>query len=254
VCLTAAAAVASTGASIAGQLIGYGEAKKAAYDQQLFNAETTAQEERYRAEFMAYQNVEYRQNIDYKRSVNDFSKSEFDRQKGMIDKAVKGIEANRFGQYAAILQRQVEETIASAFNLDTIGKEGRKAAARARVEGAERGSGSSIEQVIADVSRQAGEAVTIMEMNRSGTMRQLALEAQGIKANMDQALYNIPVQVFGPSGPLTPPSPVRHAQPAAPVPQPSMAATLVNLTGSVVQGMSNYASWSGQSVKSAFKL
>lgn len=254
-CVAAAAAVVSAGTSIAGSIIGYNDAKRQAYQQQLYNAQVTAQNEKYRAELIQYQNVVYQSEVKYGYEVLDWQKSEFGRQAKQIEKATENIQKNLFNNYAQILQRQVEEAIATAFDIETVERQSRKMRASAQAAADSKGvEGTSIEQIIGDVSRQAGDAVTILEMNRSATMRQLNLEAMGLKASADQALYNIPIQTWGPTAPLNPPQPVSPVQPMAPVSQPSRGAMLVGVVGGVLQGMQNYASWSGQTMRQAFKL
>lgn len=254
-CITAAAAIISAGTSIAGSIMGYNDAKKQGYQQWLYNAQVTRINEEHRVEVIKYQNTVYDQDIKYGREYLGWQKNEFARQERMVETATKQIEQNRFTQYAAMLQRQVEEQIAAALNIETVERQMRKAQASAQATADARGvEGSSIEQLIGDVARQAGDAITVLEMNRSATMRQLNLEMMGLKASADQALYNIPLQTFSPSQPLNPPAPVNPVQPTAPVSMPSRGAMVANVVGGVIQGMQNYASWSGQTMRQAFKI
>lgn len=254
-CIVAAAAIIGTGASIAGSIMGHQAATKQAYQQRLYNAQVNAQNERYRAELIAHQNVVYKQNIDYGGQVLDWKKSEFARQEDMVERAQDGIQKNLFTQYATALQRQVEEQIAGAFQMDTVSRQAQKQRASAQVAADRKGvEGNSIESLIDDVWRQQGDAHAVLELNKSATMRQLNLEMMGLKANADQALYNIPIQTYGPSAPIQAPSPVSPVAPAAPVAMPSQGALIANVVGQAVQGMSNYASWSGQTMRQAFSI
>lgn len=65
---------------------------------------------------------------------------------------------------------------------------------------------------------------------------------------------NLPTNVFQPEAPLNPPSPVNPVSPAAPVAGHSRGALAANVVGSVVSGMSNYASWSGTTMANAIKF
>jgi len=254
-CVTAAAAVISAGTSIAGSVMGYNSQKKQAYQQMLYNAQVEAKQEEYRAEVIRWQNTNYKQEVQYGKEVLNWQKGEFKRQEKMVDTATDQIERNRFTQYAAMLQRQVEEQIASAFDVESVERQARKMRASGQAAADAKGtSGTTIEQIIGDVSKQAGEAVTVLEMNRSATMRQLNLEMMGLKASADQALYNIPIATYQPSAPVQPPQPVSPVQPAAPVSMPSRGAMVTNVIGGVIQGMQNYSSWSGQTMRQAFKL
>lgn len=254
-CIAAAAAVVSTGASIAGQIIGFNAQNKAAWEQRAYNAKVEAQQEKYRAELIKYQNVVYQQEVDHGHKMLDYQESEFGRQAEFRKNAQASIEKNLFAQYATLLQRMVEENMAASLNGTGVQRDAQALRAKAQAAADSRGiEGSSVEQIINDVSRQEGENLTVMELNRSATQRQLNLEAMGLKASADQQLYNLPLQTFQPNAPLNPPQPVSPVTPAAPVAGPNRAAMVTNVVGSVVQGMSNYASWSGQTMKSAFKL
>ncbi|BCB20057.1 hypothetical protein [Bosea sp. ANAM02] len=252
-CVAAAAAIISTGASIAGQVIGFGAQNKQAWEQRAYNAKVEAQQEKYRAELIQYQNVVYQQEVDHGHKQLEYQRSEFQRQDRVVTKASESIQKNLFAQYATLLQRAVEENMATTFQSVSNEKSVVAAQAKARVSADARGvEGSSVEQLLNDISREGGDNETILQLNRSATARQLNLEALGLKASADQQLYNLPIQTFQPMAPIQPPSPVSPVQPAAPVAGPNRGAMVANVVGAVTTGMSNYASWSGQSVKQAF--
>ncbi|MCZ8044681.1 MAG: hypothetical protein O9330_19615, partial [Beijerinckiaceae bacterium] len=169
--------------------------------------------------------------------------------------AQESIQKNLFAQYATLLQRQVEEGMAFTFETVNASKDAAAMRAKGQVAADAKGiEGSTIEQLIDNVSREEGDTRTVLHLNRSATQRQLTLEAMGLKASADQQLYNLPTNVFQPEAPLNPPSPVNPVSPAAPVASPSKGALVANVVGSVVSGMSNYASWSGTTMANAFKL
>jgi hypothetical protein len=254
-CIAAAAAVVTTGASVAGSIMGFQAQNKAAWEQRAYNMQVEAQEERYRAELIKHQNAVYQQEVDHGFKVQDHKESEFGRQAKFRDNAAKSIQKNLFAQFATIFQRAVEENIAAAFDVQTVAKEGQAVRAKARAAADRKGvEGSSIEAIIDDVTRQEGDNRVLLEMNRSATQRQLHLEAMGLKASSDQQLYNIPLNTYEPAAPLSPPAPVRAVQPAAPVASPNRGAMIANVVGAVAQGANNYASWSSQSFKQAFSF
>jgi len=253
--ITAILAGVQAAAGIFGQIAGFNAQKKQAYNQWLHDAKVQAIQEKYRAELIEYQNVVYKQEVDHGGKVLDWQKNEFKRQGQMVANATDQIQKNLFNQYATMLTRMVEENM--AYTMDTFdmqrSEKVNKAVAQTTMDA--RGvEGSTIEQIIGDVARQSGEALHTMELNRSATHRQLNLEAMGLKAQADQALYNIPIQSFGPSAPIQPPSPVNPVTPAAPVSMPSRGALIANVISTGIQGMSNYANWSGQTMKQAFKI
>lgn len=254
-CVAAAAAIVSTGASIAGSVIGFQAQNKAAWEQRAYNAQVEAQQLKYRAELIKYQNVVYQQEVDHGHKVQDWKESEFSRQATFRANAQESIQKNLFAQYATLLQRQVEEGMAFIFDNVSTSKDTAALRAKAQVAADAKGiEGSSIEQLIDDVSRQEGDTLTVLQMNRSATQRQLALEAMGLKASADQQLYNLPTNVFQPEAALNPPQPVNPVSPAAPVAGPNKGAVVANVIGSAVTGLSNYASWSGKTMADAFKF
>lgn len=251
-CVAAAAAIISTGASIAGQVISFGAQNKQAWEQRAYNAQVEAQQEKYRAEVIAYQNVVYQQEVDYGHKQLDYQESEFKRQEKFADKATDSIQKNLFAQYATILQRAVEENMASTFQSVDVQKQANAMRAKGQAMADAKGiEGASIEQLLNDVSREAGDQESIIALNRSATQRQLNLEAMGLKASADQQLYNLPIQTFQPIAPLNPPQPVSPVTPAAPVAGPNRGAMVANVVGGVVSGVNTYATWSGQGFKKA---
>lgn len=254
-CVAAAAAIVSTGASIAGSVIGFQAQNKAAWEQRAYNAQVEAQQLKYRAELIRHQNVVYQQEVDHGHKVQDWKEGEFGRQATFRANAQEAIQKNLFAQYATLLHRQVEEGMAFTFDTVSTSKEAAAMRAKAQVAADAKGiEGSTIEQIIDDVSRQEGDTLTVVQMNRSATQRQLTLEAMGLKASADQQLYNLPTNVFQPEAPLNPPSPISPVSPAAPVAGPNRGAVVANVVGSVVSGLSNYASWSGTTMANAFKF
>ena len=248
-------ALASTAASVGGTIMGFGAQNKAAWEQRAYNAKVEAQQEKYRAELIQYQNVVYQQEVDHGHKMLDYQESEFKRQERFIEKGTESIQKNLFAQYATLLQRAVEENMATTFQSVENDKSVISARAKGQVAADARGvEGSSLDQLLNDVSREGGDNETILQLNRNATARQLNLEAMGLKASADQQLYNLPIQTFQPMAPLNPPQPVSPVTPAAPVAGPNRGAMIANVVGGVVQGMSNYATWSGQTMKQAFKF
>ncbi|MCV9936120.1 hypothetical protein OIU35_07065 [Boseaceae bacterium BT-24-1] len=248
-------AAAGTAASIGGSIMSFGAQNKAAWEQRAYNAKVEAQQEKYRAELIQYQNVVYQQDVDHGHKQLDYQESEFKRQDTLVTNARESIQRNLFAQYATLLQRAVEENMSTTFQTVQNDKSVVAARAKGQVTADARGvEGSSVEQLMNDISRERGDNETILQLNRSATARQLNLEALGLKASADQQLYNLPIQTFQPAGPINPPSPISPVQPAAPVAGPNRGAMMANVVGAVTTGMSNYATWSGQTMKQAFSF
>jgi hypothetical protein len=253
--IEAIAAGVSTAASVGGSIMNFGAQNKAAWEQRAHNAKLEAINEKYRAEVIQYQNVVYQQEVDHGGKMLEHQRSEFDRQGRMVENATVSIQKNLFAKYGQLLQRQIEEGMAAAFDLQANEKAGMANRAKAQVAADAKGiEGSSVEQLIDDVSRQQGDNETVLNLNRSATMRQLTLEAMGLKASADQALYNIPIQTYAPVAPINPPSPVNPVRPEAPVASPNRGAMIANVIGAGVQGVSNYATWSGKKMSDVFSF
>lgn len=145
--------------------------------------------------------------------------------------------------------------MAAAFDLQANDKAAMAGRAKAQVAADAKGiEGSSVEQLIDEVTRQQGENDTVLALNRSATMRQLTLESMGLKANADAALYNIPIRTYDPIAPINPPSPVNPVRPEAPVASPNRGAMVANVVGAGIQGLSNYSTWSGKKMSDIFSF
>lgn len=134
--------------------------------------------------------------------------------------------------------------IAQGFEVQRQGQQ-----ARAKVRAQDRGvEGNSVEAIIQDVTRQEGEVLNVMAMNRSASIRQLNREAQAIDATGDQQLSSIQLKTFAPQAQIRTPTPVNPVNPAAPVATPSSASLITGLAGSALGGLTNYSTFSGQKV------
>lgn len=251
----AAVALASTAVSVGGQVMAHRANSKAAAEQNLYNMKVETQQQQYRAKLMEHQNKVYAQDVKYGGEVLAYQRDEFRRQNEHLDRATENIQQSYFTQVGTLMKRMVEEDIAAVLQMEDVAKTSRRERASRQVQSDARGvEGNSVEAVINDVARQEGEAVTVMEMNRSAMQRQLMLEAQQLKTNADGAIMNLPVNTYQPMANVLAPSPVSPVQPQPTVQKPSVGALAANITGSLVQGASNYASWSGMTIAERFGI
>ncbi|WP_285295781.1 virion core protein, T7 gp14 family [Aureimonas altamirensis] len=168
----------------------------------------------------------------------------------LVSNARKSIESNRVAAYGQIMQRQIEEAIASAFDMNTVERQSLQMQRQSEARMADRGiEGSTAEQLLNDIQRQEGDAIAVLDMNRSATQRQLFLEATGLKASFDQQLYNMQMGTVAPMQPIQTPQPISPVSPSAPVAQPSLAAAGFNMLGGVVQGMQSVSAWNNERIK-----
>lgn len=246
-CIVAIAAVASVAISAYSAVSSQQAAKKNAKNQQAYNAEIEAQNTAYRGEVMQYQNEVWKQDIEYANDMLAWSEGEWDRQTRYDIRNRQAIEKNTLAGIGQVLLRQVEEDMAVVMQGMETRRTGQQA--RGQIAARDRGvEGNSVDAILQDVARQEGEALNVMAMNRSATTRQLNREAIALDAQGDQSLASLQLKTYAPNAQIRMPSPVSPVNPAAPVAQPSSAAMITGMAGSVMQGVTNYSSWSGQKV------
>ncbi len=235
---------------VVGQVMGFQAQNKASWEQRAHNAKLEAINEKYRAELIQYQNVVYQQEVDYGGKMLDHQRSEFDRQGRMVENATESIQKNLFAKYG---QLQRGWPLHSIFR--PTKRPAWQPALRRRSRPTPRGSKGPASSSLSTTCRGSrGDNETVLNLNRSATMRQLTLEAMGLKASADQALYNIPIQTYAPVAPINPPSPVNPVRPEAPVASPNRGAMVANVVGAGIQGMSNHATWSGKKMSDVFSF
>ncbi|MDB5243390.1 MAG: hypothetical protein JWP57_4015 [Spirosoma sp.] len=202
-----------------------------------------------RSATIAYQNQTYAQDIQYANDMLEWSKQEWDRQLVYHSEATKAVEKNTLAQVAQVMLRQVEEDMSTILQGTEVRKQGTVVRASIRARSGDRGvEGNSVDAILDDVTRQEGEVLTVQDMNRSATQRQLNREAIALDAQGDQNLANLSVKTFAPSTQIRTPGTTASVQQAAPVMGPSTAVLTANLAGSVGSAVSNYSVMSGQKV------
>lgn len=251
-CWMIAAAAVTAATSIAS----YNQQRGQASAQRAYNSAVEAQQDAYRRQVMDYQNQTWAQDIDYSKQIIDWQQKEFSRQEAWVKDSQKAINQDYFNKVATLLQRQIEEGIAAAFNIQTVERQARAERAKAANAMGERGvEGNSVEAVVNDILRQEGEATTMVTYQLDAVNRQLGLEQLALKAGNDQALSNLAgsVRVYNPIELPKPPAPVNPVAPAAPVPSPSGTATMLGVAGTLMGGVTNqYAATNGGKVPTSF--
>lgn len=218
---------------VGSSIFNYGSQSQAAAKSNAYNLQRQAVEEKYRVDMYKYGTEVYKQDIKFGNEVLEYQKTEFDRQGRMIEKAREGLEKNYVRKVGQLLQRQVEEEMALAFQDDSIGRQGRDARGTAIVEADKRGvEGKSVDAVLDNVSRQEGEATTIIDLNRQAGRQQAMWDALGLKAETDERLYSLQVQTYNPSTPIQTPGPAGAVAPAQRVSGPSTGSLLVGIGSS----------------------
>lgn len=247
-CFVEIAAVASTVFTIGSSISNNKTARQNAAAQAAYNSVVEAQNRRYRGETLLYQDEVWQQDIDYANDTLAWASREWNRSVKNYSAAAEAIEKNTLAATGALMLRQVEEDIANVMGGMQVQSSARAARASAAVK--DRGvEGSSVDAILNDVTRQEGEVLTVMEMNRSASRRQLVNEAIAADAQGDQSLMSLQLQTFSPATPIRSPAPVSPVNPAAPVAGVGSGAMIGQIVGGIGQGVTNYANWNKTSVK-----
>lgn len=166
-------------------------------------------------ETMRYQDETWQQDLDYATQTLTFQQGQFAKQTEYVKDAGKAILDNAGSQAAQVALQAVQKNIAITLgeaNTNTQAAEAR-ASARAAADG--RGAaGNSVDAIIQDVSRQAGQAIGTQEMNRDAINNQARVDLQAVKAGSDTALGNLQasLKVYSPSTQIRAPGPVGGVQ------------------------------------------
>lgn len=247
-CDVTAFAVASVAVSATSAYASHKAGSSAAKAQREYNGEVAALQMSDRVMKLQEQNDTWEQDIKHAGDTLAWAEGEWVRQERAADKAVRAVEKNTLAATGQLLIRQVEEDIATVAQ----GMDARRTGtvARASRSAVDRGvEGNSVDGILNDVFRQEGEAVNVMAMNRAAGLRQINRQIIEADAQGDQQLANIAVRTFAPQTPIRQPGVLGSVAPAAPVQGPSTGQLIGNIAGAVVQGVGNYSSWNGQTVK-----
>lgn len=239
--------------SLASSVGGFFGQSRQAKQQNAYNAAMAQLQDNYRREQNAYQYGAWAQDLAFARETLEYSKAEFAKQTAWANAALAAVEKNRDADAFTLAVRGVEENIAATFASQSVAQQGRTA--RAAFKAKDRGvEGASVDAVLGDVLRQEGEAQTVIEMNRSATMRQLAREALAADAQVDQQASQIAsaVKTYSPEAPLKAPRDAPPAAPAQRVNGPSGFALAEGVTNAIAAGFGTYTSLSGRTAKQTF--
>jgi hypothetical protein len=234
VAVTAGSAVAS-----------HSQQSHAAQKQKTYNRVTQASNEQFRLDTMEYQNEVWADDIKYSEDMLAWAEGEWNRQVEYAGRAQEAVEKNTLAATGQLLIRQVEEDMA----VIAQGAETRRTGtvARAQIEARDRGvEGNSVEAIINDVTRQEGEALNVMAMNRSSSIRSINNALIAADAQGDQSLASIQLKTYAPSQQIKTPTPINPVNPAAPVAGANVGALVTGFAGAVQGGISNYSQMTQQ--------
>lgn len=160
---------------------------------------------------MRWQDDTWQQDIDFANQTLSYQGREFAKQADYVAEAGQDVIDNTNREMAQTLLKTVQQNIAATLQVAGVNRDAAKTRATAQVQADARGvQGQSVDAIIDDVSRQQGQAVSVMEMNRSAANQQARIDLEAVKAAGDTQLGQLAgsVKVYSPSTPIRAPSPV----------------------------------------------
>lgn len=208
-----AVTVASTAASMAAASAQQSDAAKKAGDLQTANnAAAIAQagiEYKTQEDNMRYADVTWQQDIDFASATLQYQGAEFAKQAAYVATAGQAVLKNEDTNLAQVALQAVQKNIAITLQQTNTNGQGAAARATAQVAADARGvEGNSVDSVIGDVSRQQGQTLSVMEMNRSAVNQQARIDLEATKAAGDSQLNQLQagVKTYSPSTAIRAPS------------------------------------------------
>ncbi|MEZ2409835.1 hypothetical protein AB6806_23875 [Bosea sp. RCC_152_1] len=243
-CIAGAGAILSAGVGIFSAITGAAAANQQKWQNAAYQAQVNAQQEKYRAEMMVYNNDVYRSNIEYREKVLEYQKTEWDRQVAHVNDQSERTEQNYFVKMGALLTQAFEQQIAEMFQIEASNAEGRAARGSVNASIGERGIGddsATAEALRGDLFRQEGEALQVIDKNRQSRDRQLVLNLDALKAEEYTKLASMQLTPDAPLAPLQVPSPVAPVAPVQQVSKGSNLSMYAQIGTAVLGGISGYA-------------
>jgi hypothetical protein len=241
VVIAAAGVAVAAGSAVAS----YSQGQSAQKKQESYNRQMSQTAAEHRLEVMEYQNEVWEQDVSYAQDMLSWAEQEWGRQERYADRAFQAVEKNTLAATGQLLLRQVEEDMAVIMQ----GQDQRRAGqvARAAIAVRDRGvEGNSVDAIINDVSRQEGEVLNVMAMNRAASLRAINRQIIEADAQGDQQLASIQLKTYAPSTQIRTPAPVSPVNPAAPVAGPNVGQLVTGVAGAVQGGFANYSTMTGQ--------
>ena len=198
--ITAAVTVASTAASMAAASSQQAAQKKAAGDAAFSQNEAAIKQEAVEYQnqeaTMRYQDETWQQDIDFATQTLNYQAKEFIKQGDYVAKAGTAIDQNENAQFGQVALQTIQKNIAISLNEANTNTSAAQARATEQVKADARGvSGNTVDAIIDDVSRQQGQAISVMEMNRAGINAESMVDMAAVKAGADTSLGQLQASV-----------------------------------------------------------
>lgn len=252
--IAAGAAVISAGTGIVGSIASSNAAAGNAKAQQAHNEQTFRNQIIDRNRAIDYAEEIFAQDLSFAYENLNFQRGEFARQERILDRNREAIQRNTDWSIGGILMRQLEEDMASTLQELGIGKQAGAMRGAAQVSASARGvEGNSVDAILQDVTRQEGEALATVELNRSVTSRALTRQVIEARTAGTQQMMGQVAQTYAPATPLRVMGPMGSINPSAPVAQPSPLAALAGIGSAIGGGFNLYNSLTKQDPATTFQ-
>jgi hypothetical protein len=241
--------IAAAGVAVAagGAVASYTQQQSAMNQQKKYNSQVEAQQLDYRLLVMQYQNEVWDQDISYANDMLAWSEQEWNRQERYAARAMEAVEKNTLAATGQLLLRQVEEDMGVIMQGQEQRRNEQVARASLTNRAGDRGvEGNSVDAIINDVTRQEGEVLNVMAMNRAASARAINRQIIEADAQGDQQLSSIQLKTYAPSVQIRSPAPVSPVNPAAPVAAPNVGQLVTGVAGAVQGGFASYSAMTEQ--------
>lgn len=186
----------------------------------------------------SYLNAVYANDVAYRNALVEKQWEDSRRQEEYIKRASDAINTNYFGRVADLTQREIEEMVAAQYKNFEIDRQDQADSATLAVALGEGDfDGVTVDQLMGEVDRQAGEAKTSVDMNLKATQRQIGRQILASRAEAEGQLNAIPIKGF---------DPIAYPNPPQTVPKPNFLSTLLGIGSAGINSMGQYAQWTGK--------
>ncbi len=186
----------------------------------------------YQHQLQSAEQDSWKTDLDFATRTLNYQATEFNRQEGYIQNAASADLQNENAGVAQEMLKSVQEGIATSLQESDVQQKTNLGTATAQAQADAQGvTGNSINAILQSVQKQGGDAITVLEMNRSAQSQQARVDLEAVKAQGDTQLSALGgnIHTYSPSTPVTTPAPlapVVKGEDAPTVATPSLLGTV----------------------------
>lgn len=194
----------------------------------------TSAEYRQQEATMRWQDDNWQSDLDFATQTLSYQGQEFAKQGVYVSETAEAIKKNQNEQFAQAALKAVQQNISTTLSEANVASKGAADRATEQAKADARGAeGNSVNAIIDDVHRQQGQALSVMEQNRSAMAFQARTDMESLKAAGDTQLGQLvaSIKTYSPSTPIRSPQPVGGVQSptlVSPPPAPSQGAAIIS--------------------------